>query len=267
MQKIGQAEETKLEPEFVQRVEKFHSTKKELNALLKAATSFHNARLRLQKANVLFHDALAMTGSHAKASPQAVTATQSYVTAGRQLDSEEMKFNKSYEVEIVTAIRSLLDKEVRECDAALKAHSTAHLEFDACNRKWKKISVKTVPTAKKQAVQDDLKKKTKAFNDLGHQVVNLTSIVESRKNIILHENLERYMVAQQEFFEKASKCMTAGDSLKTKLAAVTNENEKETKTEEKKDEVKKSTETKAKTVEDEKGETEGVEKEDAEKKE
>eukprot|EP00954_Amorphochlora_amoebiformis_P030358 1394546-Amorphochlora_amoeboformis.AAC.2 len=37
MQKFGRAEETKLEPEFVARVHKFNSTKKELNALLKAA--------------------------------------------------------------------------------------------------------------------------------------------------------------------------------------------------------------------------------------
>eukprot|EP00954_Amorphochlora_amoebiformis_P030357 1394546-Amorphochlora_amoeboformis.AAC.1 len=35
--------------------------------------------------NQNFHDALAMTGSHAKASAEAVSATQSYVTAGRQV--------------------------------------------------------------------------------------------------------------------------------------------------------------------------------------
>eukprot|EP00466_Bigelowiella_natans_P001028 jgi/Bigna1/75052/fgenesh1_pg.32_\ len=70
MQKLGRAEETKLDPEFENRVAKFRATKKELVALLKAASSFHTAKMKLQKANEGFHDALAMTGSHAKASPE-----------------------------------------------------------------------------------------------------------------------------------------------------------------------------------------------------
>jgi len=218
MQKLGRAEETKLDPEFENRVAKFRATKKELVALLKAASSFHTAKMKLQKANEGFHDALAMTGSHAKASPEAVSATQSYVTAGRALDSEEAKFNDAYKTEMVDAIVSLLEKEVKECELALKKHSTAHLEFDSCNRKWKKMEGKPrVTTVKKQALEEELKRKAKTFNDMGHQVINLTSIVESKKNTILHENLERFMQAQQQFFEKASKYMIDGDSLKSKL--------------------------------------------------
>eukprot|EP00471_Norrisiella_sphaerica_P000725 CAMPEP_0184483988 /NCGR_PEP_ID=MMETSP0113_2-20130426/5690_1 /TAXON_ID=91329 /ORGANISM="Norrisiella sphaerica, Strain BC52" /LENGTH=268 /DNA_ID=CAMNT_0026864719 /DNA_START=104 /DNA_END=910 /DNA_ORIENTATION=+ len=220
MQKLGQAEETKLDPEFEARVAKFHSTKKELMALFKTATQFHAAKLKLQKANEGFHDALAMTASHAKASPEAVSATQSYVTAGRQLDTEESKFVDVYKVQVVDAIKGLLDKEVKECESVLKQHSSAHLDYDACNRKWKKMEKKgNVPTAKKTALQEELKKKAKTFNDLGHQVVNLTAIVDSKKNTILHENLEKYMSAQQQYFEKASKYMLDGDNLKTKLEA------------------------------------------------
>jgi len=122
--------------------------------------------------------------------------------------------------EIVEAIQALLGKEVKECDSALKSHSTAHLEYDACKNKYKKMVAKPrVPTAKKQALEEELKYKAKVFNDLGHQVVNLTSIVETRKNKILHENLERFMVAQQEFFTQASKYMLEGDTVKTKLDA------------------------------------------------
>mmetsp|Transcript_13815 Transcript_13815/g.33737 ORF Transcript_13815/g.33737 Transcript_13815/m.33737 type:complete len:276 (-) Transcript_13815:321-1148(-) len=220
LQKFGRAEETKLSEDFTTRVSKFHATKKELQALLKAATVFYTSKMKLQKANAGFHDALAMTGSHAKASPEAVSATQSYVTAGRQLDAEEAKFNKSYKEGILDAIESLLEKEVAQCEAVLKQHAAAHLEFDACNRKWKKMESKArVPTARKQETQEELTRKARYFNDLGHQVANLIAVVESKKNTILHENLEKFMEDQQHFFEKASKHMLQGDSFKSELEA------------------------------------------------